>query len=92
MMTVFVAGCALMVFAAIALLVYPLLVRHLHGEGRVAGPKAAPLAFALAVAVALGAVGLYAQSQQFSVGIPTSAKLAAPGPRRGSGPAVRWTR
>ena len=66
MPSAFVVVVALMVLAAIAAVIYPLLrpqVATAHGEP--ATPRAAPLAFALAVAVALGAVGLYANLNTF---------------------------
>jgi cytochrome c-type biogenesis protein CcmH len=79
-MTAFVAVVALMVLGAIALVVYPLL-RPLPAavEGEPVVPKAAPLAFALAVAVGLGAVALYSQTNNFPWNNPTSAEALPPG-------------
>ena len=66
MPSVFVVVVALMVLAAIAALIYPLLTPQVaNAQGEPATPRAAPLAFALAVAVALGAVGLYANLNTF---------------------------
>lgn len=66
MPSVFLVVVALMVVAAIALLVYPLLrAQPVVAKGEPAAPRAAPLAFALAVAVALGAIGLYAKLNNF---------------------------
>jgi cytochrome c-type biogenesis protein CcmH len=74
-MSVFVAVVALMVLAAIALVVYPLL-RPLPAaaDGVPAAPKAAPLAFALSVVLALGAVALYTQINNFPWANPIAAE------------------
>jgi len=79
-MTAFIAVVALMVLAAIALLVYPLVgpvPAAVKGES--VPPKAAPLAFALAVAVGLGAVALYSQINNFPWDNPVSAESLPPG-------------
>jgi cytochrome c-type biogenesis protein CcmH len=79
-MTVFVVVCALMVLAAIALVIYPLLRTETGLEkGETPAPKAAPVAFALAVALGLGAVGLYASLNNFPWGNPTTAEALPPG-------------
>jgi cytochrome c-type biogenesis protein CcmH len=79
-MTAFVAVVALMVLAAIALLVYPLVgPAPATAKGEPVSPKAAPLAFALAVAVGLGAVGLYASLNNFPWDNPTTAEALPPG-------------
>jgi cytochrome c-type biogenesis protein CcmH len=80
MPSVFVIVVALMVLAAIALVIYPLLRPQpatVHGEP--AAPKAAPLAFALAVAVGLGAIGLYANVNNFPWDNPVSAEAVPAG-------------
>ena len=80
MTTVFLVICALMVLAAIALVVYPLLrAERATPKGEAPAPKAAPLAFALAVAVGLGAVGLYASLNNFPWDNPTTAEALPPG-------------
>ena len=74
-MSVFVAVVALMVLAAIALLVYPLVgPAPAAAKGEPAMPKAAPLAFALAVAVGLGAIALYANVNNFPWDNPMAAE------------------
>jgi len=79
-MTAFVAVVALMVLAAIALLVYPLVgPAPATAKGEPVSPKAAPLAFALAVVVGLGAVGLYASLNNFPWDNPTTAEALPPG-------------
>jgi cytochrome c-type biogenesis protein CcmH len=79
-MTAFVAVVALMVLAAIALLVYPLVgPAPATAKGEPVSPKAAPLAFALAVAVGLGAVALYSQINNFPWDNPVSAESLPPG-------------
>jgi cytochrome c-type biogenesis protein CcmH len=79
-MSAFVAVVALMVIAAIALVVYPLL-RPLPvvAKGEPETKKAAPLAFALAVLVALSAVALYSQINNFPWNNPTAAEPLPPG-------------
>ncbi len=80
MMTAFVAVVALMVLAAIALLVFPLVgPAPVAAKGEPVPPKAAPLAFALAVAVGLGAVALYSQINNFPWDNPVSAESLPPG-------------
>ncbi len=79
-MTAFVAVVALMVLAAIALLVYPLVgPAPVAAKGEPVPPKAAPLAFALAVAVGLGAVAVYSQVNNFPWDNPTTAQPLPPG-------------
>lgn len=75
MMSAFVAIVALMVLVAIALVIYPLL-RPLPAaaKGEPAAPKAAPLAFALAVVLALGAIALYTQINNFPWENPIAAE------------------
>ena len=75
MMSAFVAVVALMVIAAVALVIYPLL-RPLPAvaKGEPETKKAAPLAFALAVLVALSAVALYSQINNFPWSNPTAAE------------------
>ncbi len=66
MSSAFLVVVALMVIVAIALVIYPLLrPQPAAAKGEPATPKAAPLAFALAVAVGLGAIGLYAKLNNF---------------------------
>ena len=80
MPSVFLVVVALMVVAAIALVIYPLLRPQpspLPGEPAV--PKAAPLAFALAVAVGLGAIGLYAKVNNFPWDNPVAAEALPAG-------------
>lgn len=80
MMTAFLAVVALMVLAAIALLVYPLVgPAPVAAKGEPVPPKAAPLAFALAVAVGLGAIALYSQINNFPWDNPTTAERLPPG-------------
>jgi cytochrome c-type biogenesis protein CcmH len=79
-MTVFVVVGALMAFTAIALVVYPLLRPEPSlAQGETPAPRAAPLAFALAVALGLGAVGLYASLNNFPWDNPTTAEALPPG-------------
>ncbi|MGL6222775.1 MAG: tetratricopeptide repeat protein [Steroidobacteraceae bacterium] len=79
-MTAFVAVVALMVLAAVALLVYPLVgPAPATAKGEPVSPKAAPLAFALAVAVGLGAVALYSQINNFPWNNPSAAAPLPPG-------------
>jgi cytochrome c-type biogenesis protein CcmH len=79
-MTVFVVVCALMAIAAIALVIYPLLrAEPALAKGEAPAPRAAPLAFALAVALGLGAVGLYASLNSFPWDNPTTAEALPPG-------------
>jgi cytochrome c-type biogenesis protein CcmH len=79
-MNVFVIVVALMVLAAVALVVYPLL-RPMPAvvKGEPPPPRAAPLAFALAVALLLGAVGLYAWTNNFPWDNPLSAQALPAG-------------
>ena len=74
MMSAFVVVVALMVLAAIALLVYPL-VKPLPAtaKGEPVAKKAAPFAFALAVGILLGSIGLYAKVNNFPWDSPMSA-------------------
>ncbi len=80
MPSVFLVVVALMILAAIALVLYPLL-RPLPAavKGEPAVPKAAPLAFALAVAIGLGAIGLYANLNNFPWDNPVSAEALPAG-------------
>ncbi len=80
MSSAFLVVVALMVIAAIALVIYPLLRRQpAASKGEPAAPKAAPLAFALAVAVGLGAIGLYAKLNTFPWDNPMSAEAVPAG-------------
>ncbi len=75
MSSAFLVVVALMVIVAIALVVHPLLrTQPVVIKGEPAAPKAAPLAFALAVALGLGAVGLYAKLNTFPWDNPLSAE------------------
>jgi cytochrome c-type biogenesis protein CcmH len=79
-MTAFVAVVALMVLAAIALLIYPLVgPAPAAAKGEPVAPRAAPLAFAVAVAVGLGAIALYSQINNFPWESPTTAASLPPG-------------
>jgi cytochrome c-type biogenesis protein CcmH len=86
-MSTFVVVVALMVLAAIALLIYPL-VKPLPAaaRGEPVAKKAAPLAFALAVAILLGAIGLYASLNNFPWDNPLSVE-AVPAGHGGTGAA-----
>ncbi len=80
MPSVFLVVVALMILAAIALVLYPLLrPQPAAVKGEPAVPKAAPLAFALAVAVGLGAIGLYANVNNFPWDNPVSAEALPAG-------------
>ena len=80
MPSVFLVVVALMVLAAIALVIYPLLrPQPSPVPGEPAVPKAAPLAFALAVAVGLGAIGLYAKVNNFPWDNPVAAEALPAG-------------
>jgi cytochrome c-type biogenesis protein CcmH len=73
-MSAFVVVVALMVFGAIALVSYPLLkALPAAVKGEPAAKRAAPLAFALAVGILLGAIGLYAKLNNFPWDNPVSA-------------------
>lgn len=74
MMTAFVAVGALMALIAITLVIYPLLKPVPAGERGEPAAKAAPVAFALAVAIGLGAFGLYAKVNNFSWDNPVAAE------------------
>jgi cytochrome c-type biogenesis protein CcmH len=75
MSSAFLVVVALMVIVAIALVIYPLLrPQPAAVKGEPAAPKAAPLAFALAVAVGLGAIGLYAKLNNFPWDNPMAAE------------------
>jgi cytochrome c-type biogenesis protein CcmH len=75
MSSAFLVVVALMVIVAIALVVHPLLrSQPVANKGEPVAPKAAPLAFALAVAVGLGAIGLYAKLNTFPWDNPMSAE------------------
>jgi cytochrome c-type biogenesis protein CcmH len=86
-MSLFVILCAVMALVAIFLIAWPLL-RPLPAaaKGDVAAPKAAPLAFALSVAFALGSVALYAQINNYPWGDPRIAQ-ATPAGHSGMGEA-----
>ena len=80
MSSAFLVVVALMVIVAIALVIYPLLRRQpVTNKGEPAAPRAAPLAFALAVAVGLGAIGLYAKLNTFPWDNPMSAEAVPAG-------------
>ena len=80
MSSAFLVVGALMVAVAIALLIYPLLrSRPAAHQGEPAAPKAAPLAFALAVAVGLGGMGLYAKLNTFPWNNPLSVEAVPAG-------------
>ena len=80
MPTVFLIVVALMVIAAITLVIYPLLrPQPATVQGEPAAPKAAPLAFVLAVAVGLSAIGLYAKLNNFPWDNPVSAEAVPAG-------------
>ena len=80
MSSAFLVVVALMVIVAIALLIYPLLrSRPAAHQGEPAAPKAAPLAFALAVAVGLGGMGLYAKLNTFPWNNPLSVEAVPAG-------------
>ncbi|MCX7055258.1 MAG: hypothetical protein NTU56_13845 [Proteobacteria bacterium] len=80
MSSAFLVIAALMVIVAIALVVYPLLRPQPTAiKGEPAPPKAAPLAFALAVAVSLGAIGLYVNLNNFPWDNPMSAAAVPAG-------------
>lgn len=80
MMSLFVVLCAVMALVAIFLIAYPLLRPLPAGaRGEPVAPKAAPLAFALSVVVALGAVGLYAKLNTFPWQNPQMAAAAPAG-------------
>ena len=80
MSSAFLIVVALMVIVAIALVVHPLLrSQPVAIKGEPAAPRAAPLAFALAVAVGLGAIGLYAKLNTFPWDNPLSAEAVPAG-------------
>ena len=80
MSSAFLVIAALMVIVAIALVMYPLLRPQPTAiKGEPAAPKAAPLAFALAVAVSLGAIGLYVNLNNFPWDNPMSAAAVPAG-------------
>ncbi len=80
MSSVFLIVVALMVFAAIALVIYPLLrPQTVAANVESPVPRAAPLAFALAVAVGLGAVGLYAKLNNFPWDNPVTVEAVPAG-------------
>ena len=80
MSSAFLVVVALMVLVAIALVTYPLLRSQPAAiKGEPAVPKAAPLAFALAVAVGLGAIGLYAKLNTFPWDNPMAAEALPAG-------------
>lgn len=75
MMTAFIVLCALMALAAMSVLAFPLL-RPLPAtaKGEPVVPKAAPLAFALSVAVGIAATLLYYNITSFPWNDPTAAQ------------------
>jgi cytochrome c-type biogenesis protein CcmH len=76
----FLVVVALMVIGAIALVTYPLLrPQPAATRSEPAAPRAAPLAFALAVAVGLGAIGLYAKLNTFPWDNPLSVEAVPAG-------------
>jgi cytochrome c-type biogenesis protein CcmH len=80
MSSAFLVVVALMVIVAIALVSYPLLrPQPVANKGEPAAPRAASLAFALAVAVGLGAIGLYAKLNTFPWDNPMSAEAVPAG-------------
>jgi cytochrome c-type biogenesis protein CcmH len=80
MSSVFLVVVALMVIVAIGFVIYPLLRSQPAAiKGEPAAPKAAPLAFALAVAVGLGAIGLYAKLNTFPWDNPMAAEAVPAG-------------
>jgi len=80
MSSAFLIVVALMLIVAIALVVHPLLrSQPVAIKGEPAAPRAAPLAFALAVAVGLGAIGLYAKLNTFPWDNPLSAEAVPAG-------------
>jgi cytochrome c-type biogenesis protein CcmH len=80
MPSVFLVVVVLMAVTAIALVIYPLLrPQAAPATGEPPTPRAAPLAFALAVAVGLGAVGLYAQLNTFPWDNPVAAAAVPSG-------------
>ncbi len=80
MSSAFLVVVALMVIAAIGFVIYPLLRSQPAAiKGEPAAPKAAPLAFALAVAVGLGAIGLYAKLNTFPWDNPMAAEAVPAG-------------
>jgi cytochrome c-type biogenesis protein CcmH len=80
MSSAFLVVVALMVIVAIALVSYPLLrPQPVANKGEPAAPRAASLAFALAVVVGLGAIGLYAKLNTFPWDNPMSAEAVPAG-------------
>jgi cytochrome c-type biogenesis protein CcmH len=79
-MSVFVVLCAVMALVAIFLVAYPLL-KPLPPEakGATPAPKAAPLAFAVSVILALAAVALYASINNYPWQNPQIAAAVPPG-------------
>lgn len=73
-MTAFIVFCAAMALTAMFLVAYPLLrPLPVAAKGEPATPKAAPLAFALAVVIAVGAAAIYAKVNNFPWNDPLSA-------------------
>jgi cytochrome c-type biogenesis protein CcmH len=79
-MSLFVILCAVMALVAIFLVAWPL-IRPLQvaGVDEPSAPKAAPLAFALTVALILGSAGLYASINNFPWTNPQVAEAVPPG-------------
>src|SRR5512134_966214 len=79
-MSVFVVLCAVMALVAIFLVAYPLLKPlPAVAKGEAPAPKAAPLAFALSVGLALAAVALYASLHNYPWQNPQIAAAVPPG-------------
>lgn len=80
MMSLFVILCAVMALVAIFLVVWPLLRPLPAGaKGEVVAPKAAPLAFALSVGLALGSAMLYGAMNNYPWVDPRLAQAAPAG-------------
>ncbi|MGI9245776.1 MAG: tetratricopeptide repeat protein [Steroidobacteraceae bacterium] len=79
-MSVFVIVCAVMALVAIFIVAWPLL-RPLGtaGQGEPPAPKAAPLAFALSVALVLASIALYAKINTFPWQDPRMAEAVPAG-------------
>ena len=79
-MSLFVILCAVMALVAIFLVVWPLLRPLPAGaKGEAVAPKAAPLAFALSVGVALGSAVLYGAMNNYPWADPRLAEAAPAG-------------
>ena len=79
-MSVFVVVCAVMALVAIFLVAWPLVRPRVVGRrGEPPSPRAAPLAFAVSVAIVLASVGLYANIHSFPWEDPRLADAAPAG-------------